>query len=34
MTYYTYELKIQLLELIILETNKINSHENNDKIIL
>ncbi len=30
----TYEQKIRLLELIILETNKINSHENNEKIIL
>jgi hypothetical protein len=30
----TYELKIRLLELIILETNKINSHESNNKIIL
>jgi hypothetical protein len=30
----TYELKIRLLELIILETNKQNSHENNEKIIL
>ena len=30
----TYELKIRLLELIILETNKINSHESNHKIIL
>jgi hypothetical protein len=30
----TYEQKIQLLELIILETNKIKSHENNEKIIL
>lgn len=29
-----YEQKIRLLELIILETNKINSHENNEKIIL
>jgi hypothetical protein len=30
----TYEQKIRLLELIILETNKINSHESNNKIIL
>jgi hypothetical protein len=30
----TYEQKIRLLELIILETNKINSHESNSKIIL
>jgi hypothetical protein len=30
----TYEQKIRLLELIILETNKINRHENNEKIIL
>jgi hypothetical protein len=30
----TYELKIRLLELIILETNKQNSHENAGKIIL
>jgi hypothetical protein len=30
----TYEQKIRLLELIILETNKQNSHENNKKIIL
>lgn len=30
----TYEQKIRLLELIILETNKINSHEKNEKIIL
>jgi hypothetical protein len=30
----TYEQRIRLLELIILETNKINSHENNEKIIL
>jgi hypothetical protein len=30
----TYELKIRLLEMIIVETNKINSHENNEKIIL
>jgi hypothetical protein len=30
----TYEQKIHLLEMIILETNKINSHENNEKIIL
>ena len=30
----TYEQKIRLLELIILETNKIKSHENNEKIIL
>ncbi len=30
----TYELKIRLLELIILETNKIKSHEENEKIIL
>jgi hypothetical protein len=30
----TYEEKIRLLEMIILETNKINSHENNDKINL
>jgi hypothetical protein len=30
----TYEQKIRLLELIILETNKQNSHENNEKIIL
>ena len=30
----TYEQKIHLLELIILETNKIKSHENNKKIIL
>lgn len=29
----TYEQKIRLLELIILETNKTNSHENNEKII-
>ena len=27
----TYEQKIRLLELIILETNKINSHENNEQ---
>ncbi len=30
----TYEQKIRLLELIILETNKKKSHENNEKIIL
>ena len=30
----TYEQKIRLLELIILESNKKNSHENNEKIIL
>jgi hypothetical protein len=30
----TYEQKIRLLELIILESNKIKSHENNEKIIL
>jgi hypothetical protein len=30
----TYEQKIRLLELIIFETNKINSHENNEKFIL
>jgi hypothetical protein len=30
----TYEQKIRLLELIIIETNKISSHENNEKIIL
>jgi hypothetical protein len=30
----TYEQKIRLLELIILETNKIKSHESNNKIIL
>jgi hypothetical protein len=30
----TYEQKIRLLELIILETNKTNSHGNNEKIIL
>jgi hypothetical protein len=30
----TYEQKIRLLELVILETNKKNSHENNEKIIL
>jgi hypothetical protein len=30
----TYEQKIRLLELIIFETNKQNSHENNEKIIL
>jgi hypothetical protein len=30
----TYEQKIRLLELIIFETNKINSHENNEKTIL
>jgi len=30
----TYEQRIRLLELIILETRKINSHENNEKIIL
>jgi len=30
----TYEQKIRLLELIILETNKINIHEKNNKIIL
>lgn len=30
----TYEQRIRLLELIILETNKINSHEKNEKIIL
>lgn len=30
----TYEQKIRLLELIIFETNKIKSHENNEKIIL
>jgi hypothetical protein len=30
----TYEQRIRLLELIILETNKINSHENNEKTIL
>ena len=30
----TYEQKIRLLELITLETNKINSHESNHKIIL
>jgi hypothetical protein len=30
----TYEQKIRLLELIILETNKKNSHENNKKITL
>jgi hypothetical protein len=30
----TYEQKIRLLELIILETNKIKSHENDEKIIL
>ena len=30
----TYEQKINLLELIVLETNKIKSHENNEKIIL
>jgi len=29
-----YEQKIRLLELIILETNKINSHENIEKILL
>ena len=29
-----YEQKIRLLELIILETNKLNSHENNEKTIL
>lgn len=30
----TYEQRIRLLELIILETNKQNSHENNEKIAL
>jgi len=30
----TYEQKIRLLELIILESNKTESHENNEKIIL
>ena len=30
----TYEQKIRLLELIIIETNKIKGHENNEKIIL
>jgi hypothetical protein len=30
----TYEQKIRILELIILEINKINSHENNEKISL
>lgn len=30
----TYEQKIRLLEMIILQTNKINSHENNEKTIL
>jgi hypothetical protein len=30
----TYEQKIRLLEMIILESNKKNSHENNEKIIL
>jgi hypothetical protein len=30
----TYEQKIRLLELIILETNKMNSHENNEKTFL
>jgi hypothetical protein len=30
----TYEQRIRLLELIVLETNKINSHENNEKINL
>jgi hypothetical protein len=30
----TYEQKIRLLELIVLETNKKSSHENNEKIIL
>ena len=29
-----YEQKIHLLELIILETNKLNIHENNEKILL
>jgi hypothetical protein len=30
----TYEQRIRLLELIILETNKIKSHENNEKVAL
>jgi hypothetical protein len=30
----TYEQKIRLLELIILESNKTHSHENNEKVIL
>jgi hypothetical protein len=30
----TYEMKIRLLELIILETNKTRNHENNEKIAL